>query len=296
MFKLNNSTKAFTLIELLVVIAIIAILAAILFPVFAQAKVAAKKAVTVSNNKQISLGAIMYMNDFDDHFMIAAYNNSYNANPANPDSVPLLMAYPYIKNMGVMIDPMDPATIAQREYPDSSVINPASVSYTAQQAFLIFCATADWGINYQYFDPTFIDANGNLVQNSVTQSQIARPADTYMATSSLWGRTSGGTPYGGGNAGVDAPCIFLPDGTDTRPNAMPYGSYWYGGWNPDQPLAWNEFGGVWPWWNGTNVVLSYGDGHAKTAQISSLTTGCNVLDGWGGAITNESTYHWSSTF
>jgi prepilin-type N-terminal cleavage/methylation domain-containing protein len=58
--------KAFTLIELLVVIAIIAILAAILFPVFAQAKVAAKKAVSISNQKQIGLSIIMYAGDADD--------------------------------------------------------------------------------------------------------------------------------------------------------------------------------------------------------------------------------------
>src|SRR5580658_9448425 len=61
-----RTKKAFTLIELLVVIAIIAILAAILFPVFAQAKAAAKAATGVSNMKQISLGLLMYSNDYDD--------------------------------------------------------------------------------------------------------------------------------------------------------------------------------------------------------------------------------------
>ena len=62
--------SAFTLIELLVVIAIIAILAAILFPVFAQAKAAAKKTASLSNFKQVNLGCIMYSTDYDDRFVL----------------------------------------------------------------------------------------------------------------------------------------------------------------------------------------------------------------------------------
>jgi len=58
--------RAFTLIELLVVIAIIAILAAILFPVFAQAKEAAKKTSCVTQTKQICVGALLYAGDYDD--------------------------------------------------------------------------------------------------------------------------------------------------------------------------------------------------------------------------------------
>src|SRR5215217_67863 len=58
--------RAFTLIELLVVIAIIAILAAILFPVFAQAKEAAKKTATLSNAKQLGTAMLIYESDYDD--------------------------------------------------------------------------------------------------------------------------------------------------------------------------------------------------------------------------------------
>src|SRR3954462_1190862 len=60
--------KGFTLIELLVVIAIIAILAALLFPVFARAKESAKKTACISNLKQIGDAIIMYEGDYDDVF------------------------------------------------------------------------------------------------------------------------------------------------------------------------------------------------------------------------------------
>ncbi len=61
-----KSNRGFTLIELLVVIAIIAILAAILFPVFAQARASARKVVCLSNMKQISLAEMMYFQDYDE--------------------------------------------------------------------------------------------------------------------------------------------------------------------------------------------------------------------------------------
>ena len=81
MLNYRRPLQAFTLIELLVVIAIIAILAAILFPVFAQAKAAAKKTVCVSNQKQIGLSAMMYAGDNDDRIVTSPYQivgYSYN--------------------------------------------------------------------------------------------------------------------------------------------------------------------------------------------------------------------------
>lgn len=65
---MKHKTKAFTLIELLVVIAIIAILAAILFPVFAQAREKARAITCVSNLKQMGLAAVMYAQDYDETY------------------------------------------------------------------------------------------------------------------------------------------------------------------------------------------------------------------------------------
>src|SRR5436309_10199488 len=67
----NRSTgrsASFTLIELLVVIAIIAILAAILFPVFAQARESARKTACLSNNKQLGMSVMMYTQDYDEMY------------------------------------------------------------------------------------------------------------------------------------------------------------------------------------------------------------------------------------
>lgn len=120
--------RAFTLIELLVVIAIIAILAAILFPVFAQAKTAAKKAVAISNQKQIGTAMAIYMGDFDDYFprqddcqpQSSTLNKALNSMPFNATGVGCTASpfyyrnnhyswqrwiYPYTKNADIFEHP-----------------------------------------------------------------------------------------------------------------------------------------------------------------------------------------------
>jgi len=103
----HSVSRGFTLIELLVVIAIIAILAAILFPVFARAREKARTASCQSNMKQVSLGIIMYMQDYDESFPLYAGDL-----PQNWDRT----CMPYIKNEQVFSCPSDTTTRAVGTY------------------------------------------------------------------------------------------------------------------------------------------------------------------------------------
>jgi len=104
--KRSRTASGFTLIELLVVIAIIAILAAILFPVFAQAREKARQTSCLSNTKQIGLGLTMYVQDADEMFPTAYY---YKDNAGQPGGyfhwTALIM--PYVKNESMYVCPSD---------------------------------------------------------------------------------------------------------------------------------------------------------------------------------------------
>jgi prepilin-type N-terminal cleavage/methylation domain-containing protein/prepilin-type processing-associated H-X9-DG protein len=99
--------KGFTLIELLVVIAIIAILAAILFPVFAQARAKAKQTSCLSNMKQIGLGLMMYAEDYD-QTLPSSYYYLNGANSGGGYMHWSGMIMPYVKNEKIFVCPESP--------------------------------------------------------------------------------------------------------------------------------------------------------------------------------------------
>ncbi len=163
MLRFNQPrNRAFTLIELLVVIAIIAILAAILFPVFAQAREKARQAVCMSNLNQSGLGINMYVQDYDEHYPQAilnfngGWNNYYlwttpstlratSASSMNlRNSVWSNSIQPYVKSTGLYdcpstepwnigTNPPNTPKIAQtfngdlQDYPDAGIIEPSNI-------------------------------------------------------------------------------------------------------------------------------------------------------------------------
>jgi prepilin-type N-terminal cleavage/methylation domain-containing protein/prepilin-type processing-associated H-X9-DG protein len=220
--------KAFTLIELLVVIAIIAILAAILFPVFASAKDAAKKTSSVSNLHQTGLAWMQYTSDFDGTLMRAAefsdtrsfyFWGSWDGSVLRPDEGFL---WPYTKSMGIHVDP--------------------SFDNRLRTAL----GLTGYGYNYFYLSPSTYSPP-TWVENPipVQEGQVGSPSDTIaFATAARINNWSYADPTLEGNAFLDPPSMANPgfhgrhtgqglilwvDGhVNSRQPAMRSGSFGYG--------------------------------------------------------------------
>ncbi len=109
----NRPRSGFTLIELLVVIAIIAILAAILFPVFSKVRENARRTTCLSNEKQIGLAIIQYQQDTDETYpslRINSASDTYGGNGSTTQYWWSQMIYPYVKSADVYVCPSNPDT------------------------------------------------------------------------------------------------------------------------------------------------------------------------------------------
>jgi prepilin-type N-terminal cleavage/methylation domain-containing protein len=150
-----RTRRAFTLIELLVVIAIIAILAAILFPVFAQAKAAAKGTAAVSNIKQMGLAFNLYLSDSDDVFPLAAYGTEEGFVLWHD------ILDPYVKNKDVWHCP-------------GSSVKPTDANGAI---------TSHWGYNVRYLTNFALDFSNANNHQAVSLSAVASPSETLLLTS-----------------------------------------------------------------------------------------------------------------
>jgi prepilin-type N-terminal cleavage/methylation domain-containing protein len=253
--------RGFTLIELLVVIAIIAILAAILFPVFARARAQARKASCTSNIRQITLGMNMYAQDYDETYPQWKWDLHYNAagtpTANNATSVWWNAIYPYVKNHQIFVCPdsnYQPTTRQDGHWGWFTFSNDQQIAAS--------------GIN-----PVFLDISiGYGSQEPLTYdhpkiASLIKPAETLLISDMVTSLT-----------GWECWDCFDPNNPNKPENryrlrrvayangaAKPYfwtDATWMGPFDP----AWEDDAR-----HGRQQVIGYADGHTKVRNASQTT-------------------------
>jgi len=285
--------SGFTLIELLVVIAIIAILAAILFPVFAQAKAAAKKTASLSNTKQLTLGCIMYNNDYDD-----MWNDEGYAQPDNNWGWQMTWQFetlPYIKNYQIFLDPSD------THKNDRSFDTGPMFSYPGNGVFVADCSPS-WGGWSMYgviqSARSWVTGGPNPYTSPVNDTSIGLPSQTILMATRFKMATSSWMQ--GGIDGMYSPwaaTMLNSDGVDCQGGGTgevcSFPGQINGEWGAivpdgDDGVFYDGYGGQSP--------FAFTDGHAKSMKPAA-TVNEQAAISYGNGACHESGYWymWDST-
>jgi prepilin-type N-terminal cleavage/methylation domain-containing protein len=281
--------RAFTLIELLVVIAIIAILAAILFPVFAQAKSAAKGTASLSNDKQQTLAVLMYTNDTDDTAVLdEAWGGGYPVwyGIANSDFAPWdYLISPYMKNAQIVQDPLGTSASATPAGWPSDLWN--------------LYSNLDYGYDYEVFSPGLYgnnDAHGNMIRTPISMTTPNRIADTVLLTQHM-NASEPGDNYWYGQGTVES-FIVSDAPICVQSQQLCFVTWGLGSWV--EGLGGTYVSGAETGFNAPrradHLVTTFADGHAKAESTNSLAVGTNyspTINQSAVVMTNINVYHWT---
>lgn len=244
----RGPTRGFTLIELLVVIAIIAILASILFPVFAQAREAARKTSCSSNARQLGVAFQMYLQDNDEIFPQVSYQGE--AGHTTPDNFGAFrwpwLVMPYVKNMQLFRCPTESPHFSDATCGGSPCLDPNNSYYG-----YLWGLFPNYGYNWGYLapDPSAPAPGAGTQAASRGQSMAAvqSPSETVMLADSIW------TPAGSPEKVMGGYLLIYP------PNQ----------WAGAPPLNGFSYGRVWPRHQQKANVL-FVDGHVRSMDVDRL--------------------------
>jgi len=287
-----RGNKAFTLIELLVVIAIIAILAAILFPVFAKAREKARQTACISNLKQIGLATLQYNQDYDEFFYPHRWNSGNNSNPlinlapagkingsALNKTFWISLLQPYVKSYGVFQCPDAPNawTIYNPDgqlcggSPNNAAVGCGGAGYGGENSY---------GHNDMWMSPADSFAGATSGVHTINLANVDRPAGTIMVVDATY---YGAGPDFGSQSGVQInyngtvdPALLAADQNFANNQGVQYVNYWMNIGN--SRYSWNNNNGVWSQPSPATALNNIGQRHSNFVD-------CQFADGHCKAIT-----------
>lgn len=268
-------------------IAIIAILAAILFPVFAQAKAAAKATASVSNEKQQSLAVLMYSADADDMAPVDCIWGQHDAlywygswsSAFSPWSYEIL---PYTKNGGILEDP--------QTTPNPGGSDSGWYSYNPE-----------YGYNYTALSPiTSTSGTGpnKWVRTPVSFTSLSRPSETVMVSAHSTAQENSEYWWGAGTLLASPYTVEAPECYSINPLCI---DNWGSGWWESTPMQGNRIAGAYTGWNSIRKagdgIVSFCDGHVKVMPPGAMAAGTNwnpnIADS-AVVFTNTNQYLWGN--
>lgn len=261
-----NTSKAFTLIELLVVIAIIAILAAILFPVYAQVRASARNTADMSNIRQVGIASMMYLSDSDERYVPVGSWNDPSISPFNHPARPApdqewhgwgLRLLPYVKSQALFHSPWMPDTATWWTGP-CATSNGEKLTNTYQYNWFL---GRDGSFPFDFGDDLYTHTpNGLVLDSPVSLSGIEQTANTvaFMLNQAT-------SPYGN-----DFGCDWNTLESSDFDNKLRWRALFRGGGN-----------------------LSFADGHAKFLIAREAdSAGADYPNCMGGP--SHTVYNWSA--
>lgn len=284
-FAASTLRRGFTLVELLIVLAILAILAGMLFPVFAAARRSAQASACLANFRGATRAAGLYTADYDDALFPMRYATGEGTDPALDPAWPQLLR-PYAGGAGTFDCPTDRGALDYGASFDPD-LTPGDYAARDREA----ARHADLGYNAFYLAPML----------NVGGAWVARPRTNSGSANVLLFVESRG--HVGGSYLVAPPCRYVVDHArwvDTfqsefiRPSWQdpdPVYTEEMSGWSLLDDASHLPRGGVGSR-HGDRLNVAYLDGHARTSALPTLTRGCQVKADWGGSIRDLSRYPW----
>jgi prepilin-type N-terminal cleavage/methylation domain-containing protein len=278
----------FTLPELLVVLTIVAVLSALLFPVFRSVRATAYRTTCASNFYQAQLAATLYLNDYDGRYMPV---NHYPGEPPDPnrDRTWVQLLLPYTSSFGIFRCPSDRIPRPSEAVFEEGVFlgDPAVRFYNASLRVNI-------GYNYLHYSPVYWDGSNWVVRTRSEDENVDSTAILFV--DSVYD-VKGGQPTGGGSYIVVPPCRYaLRNGrvVDVFSGVPPKSEVFAPtmGWDIRNESSPFRYGFAWPWHDGRINIARAGGGSVAVTPLQ-LSFGCQVKRKWQGFIVDDGKYLWN---